>query len=407
MSDLFRQEAVRRKKDSLYGAVMIKTPYGWGLLTTIAGTAAMVSLVMLGMANQPTSLTADGVIKVSDGNSRIVTQRAGIVKKLMVGNGQFVQRETDLIAVSIENSDMSGASPTAAIAKSLSAQEIHNDLQTEFVNARYLASSRAKSAKAKAVEAELVALKDREAGLYKLVTNAQQDYDQALLVARRGFLSRRDVANREEVLLSRKDAFSALQADMGSRRAELVQLKAELEAANSERLAAQQGLLVAKSDIAKMRMNNDFSQGYTLKSPRSGVVTNLEANVGDYVSAGQSILTVSPTKSEMTALIYLDDRTAPLVTVGNKVRLEFSAYPTNKFGFVTALITNVSLTPSPQGKSLTQIYTVTAKFDQAGNLQADKGMKLIDGLKFKAYIELPRPKFLSPYLTRMFGWYNG
>jgi hypothetical protein len=83
------------------------------------------------------------------------------------------------------------------------------------------------------------------------------------------------------------------------------------------------------------------SNGYYITSPINGTITYaIKTGIGEFIKAGESIVTIVPTKYKKAVEIYILPRDIPLIKKGQEVRIQFdgwpaivfSGWPNNSFG---------------------------------------------------------------------------
>ena len=130
---LFRSEALSHRHDRLAGNVAIAIPLSWqviayGLLGSLLATVTLLSLGSYARVE-----TVPGVISPDKGVVIIVPSRPGVLTDLFVHDGEFVEKDTPLAVVRVDQDLRAGESVAAlnaaAIAnqdQSLSGQEREN-----------------------------------------------------------------------------------------------------------------------------------------------------------------------------------------------------------------------------------------------------------------------------------------
>jgi HlyD family secretion protein len=190
------------------------------------------------------------------------------------------------------------------------------------------------------LEAQLRAAEARRAAQAQQITvaGARIDADVAQIAAQRVLLADalREL-NRQKALLSSSDVS---QQAVDQAQAKYDQLAAQIESAEKSISASKANLEVlsheldaAEAEIARARDNLSYT---TIASPIDGVVTKLNAEVGELVvtgtmnNAGTVILEVADL-SRMLVVARLDETTIANVEKGQTARVRISAYPDEVF----------------------------------------------------------------------------
>lgn len=89
-------------------------------------------------------------------------------------------------------------------------------------------------------------------------------------------------------------------------------------------------------------MHQRQSVAYRVKAPIQGVVSNLEAQVGQTVTLTQSLLTLVPQHAELVAQLYVPVAKSGFLRPGASIALRYDAYPYQQFGVATAHIQTIA-----------------------------------------------------------------
>ncbi|MBT2980035.1 HlyD family efflux transporter periplasmic adaptor subunit, partial [Vibrio anguillarum] len=75
--------------------------------------------------------------------------------------------------------------------------------------------------------------------------------------------------------------------------------------------------------------------------PESGVITAIQPIEGSKVDVNTPLLSILPIDSPLEIELLLPTRSAGFIEIGNKVNVRFDAFPYQKFGFITGVISNI------------------------------------------------------------------
>ncbi|MDJ0625619.1 MAG: HlyD family efflux transporter periplasmic adaptor subunit [Candidatus Caenarcaniphilales bacterium] len=122
----------------------------------------------------------------------------------------------------------------------------------------------------------------------------------------------------------------------GKMQAEMLKLQSELDSANAE--AAKLSGVLAESNL-KLRTATERREIGVVKAPCNGfVVRVLKRGIGETFKQNEKIMVIAPETKDRAVELFLNDLDSPLVTVGERVRLQFSGWPALQFaGFSDTL----------------------------------------------------------------------
>ncbi len=156
------------------------------------------------------------------------------------------------------------------------------------------------------------------------------------------------------------------------------------------------------STVAQDLTDSEARREILIRSPQSGVVTAITAEEGQTVSSGQAIASVLPLDAALEAEIYAPSRSIGFVKPGMQVLLRYQAYPYQKFGQHTAIITevaNTSLRPDemalpgatlPSGSVAEPLYRIRLKLNKQTIKAYGQEMPLRSGMLVDASVLLER-----------------
>ena len=342
--DLFRKQVLeaRNAASAKFGRPTATVPpaWSWFLIVLASFFAALICYAALVDFSRKESV--EGRLRYSSAEARIFADRAGIIDRVFVENGQLVDAGAPILEIKSEQylSDGSALSDLA-----------NAQLQREanLVAARKDAASRS-SALAKS------GLQQRKRSLDERINASQR---------RKDILEQRLELNRSR--LNEVKGFLAdglvAQVDVDVRQAEYNQTEAELLAVQRDIEIDQAELKsidieIDRTDAELVRVLSEFDQQITkltaqekqsasgseaqLVASIDGQVTGLQVRPGEPVSQGQLALAIVPSDSKLYAEIFLPSRAIAFIETGQRVRLKYDAFPYQKFGLAEGKVKSVS-----------------------------------------------------------------
>ncbi len=180
------------------------------------------------------------------------------------------------------------------------------------------------------------------------VVTAQQNYDRIKsLFEDNGLRSKRDLELSELELVSQKTRLESLQAQWQLAQREVEALRLDAGRVTNDTAAQLNGIRVSiasvKETIAKLdsdilKLDIDINnleqrnQQHLVRAPRDGfLVRVLRVGQGETVKAGTVLAQIAPKTEDQAAEVFLSGYDAPLVRVGDPVRLSFDGWPAIQF----------------------------------------------------------------------------
>jgi membrane fusion protein len=207
---LFRREVYSARDDRLHGEVNLAVPLSWQLIGYLMFAAVAVALSFLAFASYARVQTVAGTIVVDKGTAPIVPTRDGIVAELAVSDGQHVRAGELLAKIRSEEYLANGSTAPERVIVALDRQGKQLGDQASLVlNAAAADRSRLLDTISGA-EAEVQSLDEQIKEQQQLISLAENSFRDAQSVAGKGFITRRDLEDREATLLSRQQQLGQL-----------------------------------------------------------------------------------------------------------------------------------------------------------------------------------------------------
>ncbi len=278
-------------------------------LVLILGIIVLLCFVFVNLekhkAEQKSDLVVQGSLKTTetDLNAKI----AGIIKEIHVAEGDTVA-ENDVLVV-IDSKDLQAkkqeaeAALAAAQGQVASAEAAHAAAEAQYQKA--LNGSRSQDiAQLKAAYELAEKTYQRTKQLYESNVASEADYDQA----------------NAKYLTAKEQYDMAVQ---GTREEDKMAAQASVSQAASSIKSAQGQVLQAQANIAEIQSYIDDT---IIKAPASGTITSLNVEVGELVSSGMPLATISSLAKPWVE-VNVEETNLSQIHLGDTVKVTLLAYP--------------------------------------------------------------------------------
>ena len=372
---LFRAEALNTGSGAAYGPIVLARPWSSWLFALAGALVALAVCGCLILGSYTKRATATGLLVPTQGVIRILPSTAGIVTQRRVDEGQKVRRGDLLFVLSDERrvADASGNARLSDAQAASHAQRRSSLLGT--INAMRLLREQTQQGLRARLEAlgEQERRAEQEIDLHsRRIQAAARTLERHRTLARERFIS-------DAALQDKEDQVEALRAQLLSAQRQRAELGSTVVSIQSE---LQQAATRANTQIAEFErdlatLNLESAEANTrdrlaITAPMDGVVTAITAQIGQSTGA-HALATLLPEGSELVAQLFAPSRAVGFVEVGQTVRIRYQAYPYQKFGQYTGVVTEVSRSPLQPGElnaamplvlaSQEGVYRVTVKLD--------------------------------------------
>lgn len=386
---MFREEAIQQSRAKLTGNVTIAMPISWNAIGYLLFSGLFVTLAFLSLASYSRVENANGSLTPDKGVSTVFPSRNGTFVTLAVSEGDSVEAGDLLAEIRTEEDSGQGSSSAEQIERAILLQDTSLASQLEAANAAAIAQQAQLAARQAGLRSEIEEIRSQVMMQEGLITAARTDFERAKQVAEKGFLSRRDLEQRAEVVLSRQQALSQLQQTLSAKRAAVAEAERSASQIAAQARAQSADLASARAQVSQQAANNRGSRSYALRAPVAGRVTALTAKVGQRADPQSAALAIVPDGAELMAELYVPSSAIGFVKEGQEVKLAIDAFPYQRFGTVKGevfTVASTSIREQGPGGAVETVYPVrvrlrTDKVDAFGRQES-----LLSGMACSARI---------------------
>ncbi|GIU33028.1 HlyD family efflux transporter periplasmic adaptor subunit [Shewanella schlegeliana] len=401
MKALFRQEAVAAQKQRLHGDVSLAQPFS--VYTSAFTLLVIVSsiLIFLSFSHYARKETVRGYLVPDKGLIKTYANRTGSVETLHVSEGDTIKKGSPLATIVLNRSMLSGEELSESLISELNQQLLLLDTEQEVNSAllmkdiRRLEASINDSRHALLISRSLASLLTDKLELQL----KQQTQHQALLDD--GFLSTQDYQKQMEKLI-------IVRQEIQNAKAKQVQIKSQLNAAQSELEILPNQYALKDSDIKRQRSEvrrqideTENNYRYVLRAAEDGTVTSIQVVEGEFIITNRPLMSLIPKGAELVAELLLPTRSAGFVKLGDEARLRFDAFPYQRFGFLKSQVSRVDNALLLDGEAKLPIalsepvYRIRTQLSKQDMLAYGDKFPLKSGMLLEADIVLDRRSLLD------------
>ena len=156
-------------------------------------------------------------------------------------------------------------------------------------------------------------------------------------------------------------------------------------------------------DVQIDRAEEQLKQG-TVKAEKAGVINQLATIVrGDNISSGSVFATIIPlNESELKAQIYISSAYVGKVKVGDTIRYNITALPSNQYGSVTGKVLSISQDAIVQDGNYSGYFLIEGSIDQTKLVDKDSNVgRVVVGMQVEAKIVTERKSIMNYLLEKI------
>jgi membrane fusion protein len=343
MSELFRREAVHHATRRLAGDVVLASPLS---VTTLGLLLAAILFGAIAFASQATyarKSTVTGLLVPDQGTIRATVQAGGLLRTIMVHEGDPVERGQRIAVIDI-SAETSAGNVGAIMARGLESETTAVKAKAQAALARLSVEQQQAGIRFEKANSELAEVRIQLALQQSRLELSRQDVARVEALAAQGFSSRREIeARRSASLLSEQEASSqrrqvaAIEKDIADIQARLASIPLEMTSAEAE-------MQTANASIQQRSVDAEQRSVQFVIAPISGRVAALPVSTGQSISANATIAVIVPQGSQLEAELLAPSRSIGFMKPGQEVQLSLQAFPYQRFGTVPGRIRTVSTT---------------------------------------------------------------
>lgn len=340
-SPLFRQEVIDAGRERLAGAVVAAVPPRSRLYAAIllGFAAALVAILAFGQYAARTSVK--GVVAYQGGIARVYPNAPAEIRDVHVRSGQQVQAGDPLVTVSLAQ----GRGGISSQIGELQRQESELGRQQELASMLGSAETQALSQQKASLTAAIASLGRQQALASSQIALAEAALRRASRLAAEGAGTQRQVEDSRAEVLARRTELEGITERIITQREALRAIDAQIAQARITASRSQSEVAAQRAAVAEQRAALVRTDRLTLTAPIAGEVGDIVAEVGQRARPDTSLVTIVPRASKLEVWLYAPSRAIGFVRPGQEVRLQFDAFPYQRYGAGQGRVLAVSRVP--------------------------------------------------------------
>ena len=321
---------------------MAAVPPSSRLYTRVVAGVAVVLVLFLIFGNYTMTADVRGIVAYDVGIARVYPRSAAEVSAIHVKSGQSVAAGQPLATLAIAQ----GQGGITAQLKQIDNQDVELGRQVD------LASAQASS--------EVAALSDQHSGLLAAISSLERQriiaLDQIRLaesaasraerLAKERAGTQRQVEDSRSSLLSRRAELEGLVEQLIVQRNSLKANEADRGRQQISAKQTQSVLLAQRAVLAQQQLELSRNNQLVLTAPVAGTVGDIGVEIGQQATPDRAAASIIPFGSKLEIWLYAPSRAVGNARLGQQVRLQFDAFPYQKFGSSLGVVTEIAKVPT-------------------------------------------------------------
>ena len=411
---LFRQEAIQAKNLNGLGTVVLSPrPRS---TTVLFGLCAVLVLLVVALCTMTytSKVRVAGQLIPSSGLVTVLAPSSAVVVSKPVATGSYVGLGKELLRLSTER-EISDGGVHAKAYQSFQATRI----LLEGERSRHIMMAeqqkRTFAEKLEFLGRMRQSNTQQQLLLQQRVDLAEQANKRWLELVERGYVS-------QGLKNDKLDAVLDMRSRVRENEKNIAEIDGQIAALRGSIVAAEHELKITLAGIGKnilaVQQSATIAEGdrqSVLTAPISGSVADSNVAQGQFVSSGQSLLSIVPESSELEAILIVRSDKIGFLKKGQLVQLRYQAFPYQKFGQYRGTVYEIAKSPmsaqqistlfgSSLGADRDAAYKVTVRLEnQFVTLYGEK-QRLVAGLALEADISLDTRRLIEWLLQPVLGF---
>ncbi len=344
-SSLFLDAAIRASREARSDTITVVPPrYGW-VVAAIGAVILLAGVLVFAFGGYDATVRARGLLLPDDGLVLITSQRAGVVARVEVKEGDAVTAGQPLFAVSGERDGESAPGIHAANARRL-------EQRVDALRQDLAAQDAVAAVELGRLKSKLALLHSQQDQLARAIAIQEQRADSAAALHRHLADSASTGAVSRSAILQQEDTALQLRGQLEDLRRQSLAFDAEIQSTAADIAAAPMTARTRANDLRRQLLDTEQaldaarSERATLvKAPVAGIVAGVAARQGDSVAADQRLLSIVPSGAELRANVFVPRSSVGQIHPGARVVLEYDSFPESRFGRHEGTVLAVSEAP--------------------------------------------------------------
>ena len=393
-TQLFRQEVIEAGRDRLAGTVVAATPPRGRLYVALVLVVAAIFIAFLVFGQYASSAQVRGVVAFDAGIARVYPSAQGEVRAIHVRTGMRVAAGAPLVTLGLAQ----GAGGVGGQLSEVAVQDAELARQEQLASMLGSSETQALQAQRSNLGSGIASLERQRTIAAGQIRLAEAAARRSVQLAREGAGTQRQVEDGRAALLARRAELESLTERIITQRDALSQVEARIAQRGIEADRSRSEIVARRAALAEQGAALKRTDQLVLTAPVAGEVGDVATEIGLRARPDTSLVTIVPEGSSLEVWLYAPSRAIGFVRPGQQVRLNFDAFPSQRFGIGRGTVTAVSRVPVEASAidsdlGITEpVFRIRVRLDRMPP-RATQGQALRPGMTLSANLVLERRSF--------------
>ena len=181
-------------------------------------------------------------------------------------------------------------------------------------------------------------INDQKTRLYMAEENLKK-YEYLL---NKDYISLEEFQNKKDIYMQLSQSLKNYEKELINKSIEIKNKEATLSSLKKKQETEILDINKQATIIDQEKIDTESRRNLTVRALSSGIISSLNADIGQQVVPTRSLLTIIPSKSILEANLYVPSKNIGFIKIGQKVKIKYNSYSYQKFGQAIGTITYIS-----------------------------------------------------------------
>ncbi|MYD97553.1 MAG: HlyD family efflux transporter periplasmic adaptor subunit [Gammaproteobacteria bacterium] len=388
-TDLFRAEALASLRSNPWQPPLLSKPLSGALLTATASVSVGTLIAFAALFPFADKQKVSGYLAPSEGWIRVTAGSVSLIRRCVVAEDDLVAVGDVLFELASGDGFEAGQPLEAKLLSDLKERRVALQAQLDALDARFDNEQDLLDNTHAANENEIRELRVETRALATRLAIAVRQHDKGLQLVETGALAESDAMLLDDRVQSQRAALASKHQNLERAQSSLHALPLHRRRLESERQEHRAVILERLHALAMDESRLLADRDGRILAPRNGRIASIRARSGEWIRPGEPLLDILPTEVDFEARLFAGAAAMGTVAVGQEVRVYLDAFPYERHGAQTGLVTSVSetiLNPiemTAQGAS-NAAFRIDVAFPEGFDLYEDQRRTLRPGMTVTA-----------------------
>ncbi len=394
LDKLYRDEALKYQRVRLWGEVILTQPVSYFVISGVIFLFLLLAGIFLFSQSYARKEAVIGYLVPDSGLSKVFATQGGVIEQMNVDIGQSVKKGELIAVIKQDNLVYNGKSAPFELIQSLKREIEQVNFRHKQTFTREKAEELKINAQIQGMDIELEQLSLEKSYQVEAIALADKQFENVRNLTGKGYVSERIADDAKKSAIKAKQALISLKRLHSGTESSIRDMQASLNILSLRFDEQRSILLERKESLNKQLRSVEHSRGHIVVATIDGVISSILASKGNQLATGAPLVVITPEDTNLHARLLVPSRAAGLISIGQSAKIQYDAFPFQRFGIFTGTITSVSQSIVTPGEVVTPIpinesyYTVDLVLDSQTILVKGENVSLKTGMSLKADIVL-------------------